>query len=115
MIRELLTLYLEDWGVSVTAVATADEGREKLDNEDWALLISDIQTPGLLNGVDLAWVANQQARRTRIIIMSGYYGFAGRALPEGAVFLPKPWPLTRLHDVLTASLADLPTTITPPN
>ncbi|MES3710792.1 response regulator [Pseudomonas putida] len=41
MIRELLTLYLEDWGVSVTAVATADEGREKLDNEDWALLISD--------------------------------------------------------------------------
>ncbi|WP_085677704.1 MULTISPECIES: response regulator [unclassified Pseudomonas] len=114
MIRELLTLYLEDWGASVTAVATADEGREILDNEDWALLLSDVQTPGLLNGVDLAWITNQQAPRTRIIVMSGYYEFAGRVLPEGAVFLPKPWPLTRLHEVITASLEDLPSTITAP-
>lgn len=114
MIRELLTLYLEDWGASVTAVATADEGREKLDNEDWALLLSDVQTPGLLNGVDLAWITNQQAPRTRIIVMSGYYEFAGRVLPEGAVFLPKPWPLTRLQEVITASLEDLPSTITAP-
>ena len=104
MIRELLTYYLEDWGAYVKAVTTADEGRDELKKEDWELLLSDVQTPGLLNGVDLAWIAHQQKPQTRIIVMSGYYEFAGGALPEGAVFLPKPWPLTRLHEIITGQL-----------
>lgn len=84
MIRELLTLYLEEWGAMVTGVATADDGNEALRKQDWTLLITDVQTPGLLNGVDLAWMASQQKPQTRIIVMSGYYEFAGRVLPPDA-------------------------------
>ncbi|ABY98883.1 response regulator [Pseudomonas sp. SbB1] len=105
MIRELLTLYLEDWGACVTAVASADEGRDEILSRNWSLLLSDVQTPGVLNGVDLAWITSQQKPQTRIIVMSGYYEFAGRVLPEGAVFLPKPWPLTRLNEIITGELA----------
>ncbi|EGC00816.1 MULTISPECIES: response regulator [Pseudomonas] len=104
MIRELLTLYLEEWGAMVTAVATADDGNEALRKQDWTLLITDVQTPGLLNGVDLAWMASQQKPQTRIIVMSGYYEFAGRVLPPGAEFLPKPWPITQLQELLCAQL-----------
>ncbi|MBK4992409.1 response regulator [Pseudomonas sp. S37] len=107
MIRELLTYYLEDWGAYVKAVITADEGREELASKDWELLLSDVQTPGLLNGVDLAWIAHQQKPQTRIIVMSGYYELAGGALPDGAVFLPKPWPLTRLHEIIAGELGTL--------
>ncbi|WP_207268627.1 response regulator [Pseudomonas sp. GW460-LB5] len=104
MIRELLTLYLEEWGAMVTAVATADDGNEALRKQDWTLLITDVQTPGLLNGVDLAWMASQQKPQTRIIVMSGYYDSAGRVLPPGAEFLPKPWPITQLQELLCAQL-----------
>lgn len=104
MIRELLTLYLEDWGAIVTAVATADDGNEALSKQDWTLLLTDVQTPGLLNGVDLAWMASQLNPQTRIIVMSGYYEFAGRVLPPGAQFLPKPWPITRLQELLCGQL-----------
>lgn len=74
-------------GAVVTAVATADDGNEALRKQDWTLLITDVQTPGLLNGVDLAWMASQQKPQTRVIVMSGYYEFAGRVLPPGARFL----------------------------
>ncbi|MEN5139359.1 response regulator [Pseudomonas juntendi] len=68
------------------------------------MLLTDVQTPGLLNGVDLAWMASQQKPQTRIIVMSGYYEFAGRVLPPGAEFLSKPWPITRLQELLCAQL-----------
>lgn len=104
MIRELLTLYLEEWGATVTAVATADDGNEALRKQDWTLLITDVQTPGLLNGIDLAWVASQQKPQTRIIVMSGYYECSGRVLPPSAEFLPKPWPITQLQELLCSQL-----------
>ncbi|WP_313712347.1 response regulator [Pseudomonas sp.] len=105
MIRELLTLYLEDLGAVVTAVATADDGNDKLRRQDWTLLLTDVQTPGLLNGIDLAWMTSQEKPQTRIIVMSGYYELAGSVLPPGAQFLPKPWPITRLQELLCAQLS----------
>ncbi|QHG65460.1 response regulator [Pseudomonas putida] len=105
MIRELLSYYLEDQGASVKAVTTADDGRDELVSQRWDLMLIDIQTPGMLNGVDLAWIANQQRPETRIVVMSGYFDFAGRALPEKAVFLPKPWPMTKFRDIIASELA----------
>ncbi|MHA6195307.1 response regulator [Pseudomonas wadenswilerensis] len=105
MIRELLSYYLEDQGALVKAVATADEGRDEVSSQRWDLMLIDVQTPGMLNGVDLAWIANQQRPGTRIVVMSGYFDLAGRALPEKAVFLPKPWPMTTLRDVMASELA----------
>jgi len=109
LIRELLTLYLEDWGAVVTAVATADAGKLELMKQDWALLLTDVQTPGLLNGVDLAWIASQLNPEIRLIVMSGYYDFVGRALPDNALFLPKPWPVTKLQEVIFDQLSQLAT------
>lgn len=109
LIRELLTLYLEDWGAVVTAVATADAGKLELMKRDWALLLTDVQTPGLLNGVDLAWIASQLNPEIRLIVMSGYYDFVGRALPSNAVFLPKPWPATKLQELIYDQLSQLAT------
>ena len=103
MIRELLTLYLEDWGAVVTAVATADAGKLELMKQDWALLLTDVQTPGLMNGVDLAWIASQLNPETRLIVMSGYYDFVARALPDNALFLPKTWPVTKLQEMILTS------------
>ncbi|HGY9620966.1 hypothetical protein ACK1VC_25435 [Pseudomonas sp. XP2] len=62
-------------------LTTADDGNEALRKQDWTLLLTDVQTPGL-----------QASKKppTRIIVMSGYYEFAGRLVPPGAEFLAKP-------------------------
>ncbi|PNG87239.1 hypothetical protein [Pseudomonas putida] len=46
----------------------------------------------------------------RLIVMSGYYDFVGRALPDNALFLPKPWPVTKLQEVIYDQLSQLATT-----
>lgn len=104
-IRELLTLYLEDWGAVVTAVATADAGKLELMNKNWALLLTDVRTPGTLNGIDLAWLASKLNPEIRLIVMSGYYDFADRVLPDNALFLPKPWPVAKLQEMISDQLS----------
>ncbi|MDP9524598.1 response regulator [Pseudomonas putida] len=105
-LRELLTILIEDWGASVTAVSTADEGREKLRKQGWSLLVTDVQTPGSLSGVDIAWIASEQHPQTSIIVMSGYYEFEIKPLPDSAVFLPKPWQVTKLEELISTHLSN---------
>ena len=70
-LRELLTLLMEDWGAAVTAVSTADEAREQLRKPGWRLVLTDVQMPGSLTGVDIAWITNEEHPDAKIIVMSG--------------------------------------------
>ncbi|PTV62619.1 response regulator [Pseudomonas putida] len=103
-LRELLTLLMEDWGAAVTAVSTADEAREQLRKPGWRLVLTDVQTPGSLTGVDIAWITNEEHPDAKIIVMSGYYEFEIKSLPDLAIFLPKPWQVTKLEELVTAHL-----------
>ncbi|CAG8865731.1 Response regulator receiver protein CpdR [Pseudomonas fluorescens] len=103
-IRELLVFALEDMGAIVEAVATADEGLTRLQEHPWALLLTDVQTPGRLDGLQLAWAAHEQTPHMRIVVMSGYHERMAAALPEHAVFLPKPWSLDAFYTTINAQL-----------
>ena len=103
-IRELLTFALEDMGAMVKAVATADEGLAILQEHPWALLMTDVQTPGRLDGLQLAWAAHERLPQVRIVVMSGYHERMAAPLPEDAVFLPKPWSIDALYTTVNAQL-----------
>ena len=103
-IRELLTFALEDMGAVVKAVATADEGLAMLQEHSWALLLTDVQTPGRLDGLQLAWAARERLPHVRIVVMSGYHERMAAPLPRDAVFLPKPWSLDALYTTIDAQL-----------
>ena len=91
-LREILTFMLEDLGAVVTSFATAAEGLAALGAHDWALVLTDVRTPGPVDGLALATTARARLPAAGVIVMSGFYEEMGRSLPMGVSFLPKPWP-----------------------
>jgi len=104
-IRVMLEIMLEDMPVTVTAVATADEGLEELYRQHWHLIITDVQTPGSANGLHLARAARQHQPQVEVIVMSGYHNAMGLPLPPGVSFLAKPWTLTEFYTLVESHLA----------
>ena len=87
-------------GLAVADFETADEAaayREEHEG-DVAAILTDIQTPGHLDGFDLALKASVQWPGVKVLMTSGMARPASLLIPTVA-FLPKPWlPL----DVLVA-------------
>lgn len=60
ILREFLTLIVEDTGANASAVETADQGIALLDKKPWAAVITDVRTPGQADGWDLAWAVHDR-------------------------------------------------------
>lgn len=107
--RLLLDLFMDvirETGADVEGVLTADEGLEALARRtDIRLLLTDVKTPGRLNGWDLAKAVYAQQPNLPVIIMSGYSFQPGAELPPNACYVHKPCPLDTLCDLVTARLA----------
>jgi DNA-binding response OmpR family regulator len=93
LIRLTLAEALSDEGFEVIQAATADEALAALrDNPDIALLLTDIQLPGRLNGVELVRTVRQQVPRLPVIFMTGRPDSLTRnATAPGDVFIAKPY------------------------
>jgi CheY-like chemotaxis protein len=107
LVRELVRDVLEMEGFSVVTFPTADAGWAYLQRHrnEILLLVSDIQMPGRLSGVDLARLASNHCPTLNIVLSSAYC--ANQDLPrlKQMSFLPKPWTLEQLiqvcHQVMT--------------
>ncbi|WP_145186165.1 response regulator [Pseudomonas sp. URMO17WK12:I11] len=104
-IRMMLEDMLEELCANVTLVATADEGLIALQMQSWQLLITDVQTPGKLNGLQLAITAREQRPALEVIVTSGYHNALGMPLPLGVSFLAKPWSLKDFYALVEYHLA----------
>lgn len=105
IIRELIAIALEDLGATVTSVETAQEGLEMTSHSSFSMLLTDVRTPGTVDGLELARQVGRQQPDTRIVVMSGYHDPSSQALPLGAVFLPKPWTLDHFIGVVSDQLS----------
>jgi CheY-like chemotaxis protein len=56
MIRIFMRDVFEGAGFKTREAANADEALELLKSEEFAAILSDIEMPGTMTGVDLAWV-----------------------------------------------------------
>ena len=55
LVRTVLLLLVEEAGYRATEAATADEAISLLRADRFAAVISDLEMPGEMNGLDLAW------------------------------------------------------------
>jgi DNA-binding NtrC family response regulator len=96
-IRSLAATLLEESGLEVVEVETADEGLAYLGKhaDEVAVLFTDVVMHGNLTGTDLAQVVAHNWPWIRVLVTSGYEPSA--ALPETAVYVQKPW---RALDIL---------------
>ncbi|MET3858283.1 response regulator [Rhizobium sp. OAE497] len=103
LIRMMLADTLLDEGYDVVEAANVLEavavlGRRKID-----AVITDVDMPGGLSGLDLARMISTSHMNVPVIVASGGHRLQSEELPGDAVFIPKPYGL----DVITALVGDM--------
>lgn len=79
-------------GYEVLEAANADQAIEILEaRADIAIVFTDIQMPGSIDGLKLAHAVRRRWPPVRIVTCSGRIKVIQEDLPEGARFVPKPY------------------------
>lgn len=105
LLRALMVEVVTDADLRVEAVSTADAGLRAFEAcPHIGLLLTDVRTPGILNGWDLAKTVCDRNPDVPVIITSGYCFEASSDLPCSASFIAKPWSLDQLCDLVKARI-----------
>jgi DNA-binding NtrC family response regulator len=95
---------LDEAGFNVLAAENASDAFTLLEvHPEIALVVTDVDMPGALNGADLARLAIARRPDLPVVLTSGKPPLV--ALPPGATFLPKPYRLDDLVAHVAARLA----------
>ncbi len=92
LIRLMLSEALSDDGFEVAAAANGGEALQILpEHRDLALLLTDIQLPGGMNGIEVARQVRATAPDLPVIFMSGRADSVDGAAAPNDVFIAKPY------------------------
>ena len=79
------------------ALTLADEAVRRLTTTgDYAVMVTDVDMPGSMNGIQLAHYVRDRWPGIQILVISGKVGVAPSQLPPGALFMSKPYQEPRL-------------------
>lgn len=88
-------------GFEAIEAANADAAIEILEaRRDIAVVFTDIQMPGSMDGLKLARAVRGRWPPIKIVATSGHVNVAETDLPEGGRFLPKPYSPTQVTGML---------------
>jgi CheY-like chemotaxis protein len=92
LLRKSAAGMIEDTGFDVVEAGNADEAIAILEaRPDIRVVFTDIQMPGSMNGLKLAHYVRGKWPPIKIIATSGQMTLSDADLPEGGIFLPKPY------------------------
>ena len=92
LLRMSATAMIEEAGFEVVEAGNADEAITMLESRsDIRLVFTDIQMPGSMDGLKLAAAVKGRWPPIKIIATSGRHLIRDSDLPEGALFLSKPY------------------------
>jgi two-component system NtrC family sensor kinase len=98
---------LESFGCSVERVPNADRALARLADPAARvdLVLSDIEMPGSIDGIELAARISQRHPGLPVVLMTGYAGRLQEAVRRRLSVLPKPVAPGALADAVAAGLA----------
>ncbi len=106
-VRELIGAFLRARGYDITMATDGVDAVEKLGNDTFSLIITDINMPKM-NGPELLETMSRSTKDYKAVVMSTYIGdkIKTELRKKGAVsFLLKPFSLRQLEDVVAQGLA----------
>jgi CheY-like chemotaxis protein len=106
-VRELIGAFLRARGYDITMATDGVDALEKLGNDTFSLIITDINMPKM-NGPELLETMSRPTKDYKAVVMSTYIGdkIKTELRKKGAVsFLLKPFSLRQLEDVVAQGLA----------
>jgi len=105
LMRETLAAGLAGLGLNVVEASNAEEALEALKaHPEIDVLMTDVTMPGRLNGCDLAREVHEKWPWVRVVVTSGKLLPENCHLPDGDVFLPKPYRLDAVAGVISELL-----------
>lgn len=105
-IRMVAVDALEETGFSIVEAGDAHEALEVLERTPGiALIFTDINMPGSLDGMDLAAEVARRWPHIEIIVTSGGVSLNSADIPDAGTFLPKPYATQNLIDMVKEHLA----------
>ncbi len=111
LVRDLAMCELEDSGYRVVGFASADDALPylRLHGGEAAVLVTDVQMPGALNGLELVEIIARIWPGTPVLVTSGGPLVDPSRLPQCARFIAKPWHpadmVDRVRNLATRSAA----------
>ncbi|MGO4670736.1 response regulator [Bosea sp. 2RAB26] len=101
IIRLDVVLMIEDAGFNVIEAENADEAIELLETRPGIQIIfTDIEMPGLMNGLNLAFAVRDRWPPVAIIIGSGRVRPQPDEMPDNVTFLRKPYSQASLVEAV---------------
>lgn len=92
LMRISIADHLTDSGFDVLEAANADEAMAILaDRLDIAIMFTDIDMPGSMDGLKLAAAVRDRWPPVRIVVTSGYHLVEAGQMPAGTPFFRKPY------------------------
>lgn len=100
LLRAMTQADLEDLGFEVVPATTCEEAWGLITSGNpFGCLVTDIRTPGPIDGWELARRTRDVAPQMRVIYVSGYPGAEAQPV-EGSIFLSKPYLCRELEQAL---------------
>ena len=94
---EYLEFVLADVDYEVIPASDAEEAIIDLEHrDDIHLVVTDINLPGVLNGLQLAALVRDRWPSINIIVVTGYSAPTTEEIPSGSLFIPKPYSAQKM-------------------
>lgn len=89
--RSLVSALLEESELTVIQCESAEAAVSVLNRtgDDVAIVFTDVELAGVMDGIELAYITKQRYPDTHVIVTSGAPRV--RRLPDGTTFMAKPW------------------------
>lgn len=101
VVREFVAEDLQEAGYQVLTASNAAAAVDILQaRQDIRMVFTDVNMPGTMNGLQLAACVRDRWPRTHIVVTSGKSWSVAEL--AGAVFVPKPYALSNIIDIIGA-------------
>jgi CheY-like chemotaxis protein len=92
-LRALIVLLFEESQLELVECENAETALATMlmRGRDVMMIFADVRLPGAMDGLDLAREARARWPHLTVVLTSGNPGDRLRALPEGVIYMPKPW------------------------
>ncbi|OCJ08190.1 MULTISPECIES: response regulator [unclassified Rhizobium] len=106
LLRLSISAELEDEGFVVLEAGSADDAIRIIEQHpEVSLVFTDVDMPGMMDGIRLAGFVRDRWPPIKIIVTSGHRFPGAETLPKGSPFMPKPYISDEVVTMIRTMLA----------
>ena len=107
-ILEMLSELLEEEGYSPESAIDGEQALNKLENENYHLVISDVRMPGI-DGFEVLKQVKEKYKNTKVLLMTGYtddYDISDALILGADDYITKPFDIPKVLLAVKTALTD---------